>query len=82
MLKGDLINKEFFQVVCKKPEMATIASLKNSMGEEIWNRRGLQQLCQDFYVSLYIATPDTEEGRMARQAILQHVPVSFIEDMG
>jgi hypothetical protein len=60
----------------------TIASLKNQEGEEINDRRGLQELCHDFYANLYAILPVGADDHIGNHSILQHVPKSFIPEMG
>jgi hypothetical protein len=82
MLKGDSVMKEFFKAVQEKLESATIASLRSPDGEEIYDRRGQQTLCRDFYSNLYSAGPISDEEREAREIILRQVPASFTPLMG
>jgi exonuclease III len=56
---GDKCSKEFFQATREKSTASHIVELTDKFGQEHTSQAALQQICQEYYKTLYTARQDT-----------------------
>ena len=71
--KRDMVSTEFFRAIRKRISSTIIICLKNTQGVKVRDCQGLENLCTDFYKSLYQATPLSPKHTAISQMILNIV---------